>query len=123
MGFRFLDEERGWSFPGLLIAYDLVLCGELEEDLKVMMAHFVEVCGRRCLKVNTDKIKVMVPEFEYLGCVLNESGTDEADCRRYVIGVIISLVNARGLQLECARVLYEGLFVPVLLYHCMAVKQ
>ena len=55
MGFRFLDEERGWSLPGLLIAYDLVLCGELEEDLKVMMAHFVEVCGRRCLKVNTDK--------------------------------------------------------------------
>ena len=28
----------------------------------------------------------------------------------------MSLVNARGLQLECARVLHESLLVPVLMY-------
>ena len=35
---------------------------------------------------------------------------------RRVAGAIRSLVNARGLQLECARVLHETLFVPVLKY-------
>ena len=61
-------------------------------------------------------------KFKYFGCVLNESGTDDAVCRRKVaIGrkiadVMRSLVNARGLQLECARVLHEGLLVPFLSY-------
>ena len=36
--------------------------------------------------------------------------------RRKVAGDIRSLVNARGLQLECGRVLHEGLFVPAILY-------
>ena len=55
-------------------------------------------------------------------CVLDESGTDGAECSRKVAsgirvaGAIMSLVNARILQLECARVLDEGLFMPVLLY-------
>ena len=45
--------------PGLLYAYDLVLCGELEEDLRAMVGCFVEVC-RTGLKVNAGKSKVMV---------------------------------------------------------------
>ena len=35
---------------------------------------------------------------------------------RRVAGAIRSLVNAKDLQLECAIVLYETLFVPVLIY-------
>ena len=46
--------------PGLLHAGDLVLCGESEEDLRVMVGQFAEVCRRRGLKVNADKSKVMV---------------------------------------------------------------
>ena len=63
----------------------------------VMVGRLVEVSRRRCLKVNAGKIKVMilngkeglrlevyvdeirleqVSEFKYLGCVLDESGTD-----------------------------------------------
>ena len=60
MGERFLEEGREWRLPGLLYANDLVLCGESEEDLKVMVERFVEVCRRRGLKVNVDKSKVMV---------------------------------------------------------------
>ena len=54
--------------------------------------------------------------------VLDESGTDEAECcrkvasGRRVAGTIRPLVNARSLQLECARVLHESLLVPVLTY-------
>ena len=53
---------------------------------------------------------------------MDESGTDVADCsrkvasRRRVARAIRSLVNARDLQLECARVLRETLLVPVLMY-------
>ena len=107
------------------------------------MRRFGEVCRRRGLKVNTYKRKVMmfsgekglgcdihvdgtrleqVSEFKYLGCVLNESGTDNQECRRNVEsgmkveGFIRSLVNDMCLQLDCTRVLHEGLLVPVLLY-------
>ena len=57
-----------------------------------------------------------------MGCVLDESGTDEAECsrkvasRRRVAGAIRSLVNAKDLQLECARVFHEILLVPVPMY-------
>ena len=39
----------------LLYTYDQVLCGELEEDMRVMIGCFVEVCKRRDLKVNAEK--------------------------------------------------------------------
>ena len=61
-------------------------------------------------------------EFKYLGCVLDESGTDELECRwkecrgRRVGGAIKSLFNSGDLQLECVRVLHEALLVPVLIY-------
>ena len=35
---------------------------------------------------------------------------------RVVVGAIRSLVNARDLQIECARVLHETLLVPLLTY-------
>ena len=71
------------------------------------MGQFAEVCKRRRLKVNAGKSKVIVLkgeeglecevhvdgirleyvlEFKYLGCVLDESGTDEAECSRKVGG-------------------------------------
>ena len=53
-----------------------------------------------------------VSEFQYLGSVLDESCTDEAECSRKVAsgkrvaGAIRSLVNARILQLGCVRVFH-----------------
>ena len=44
-----------------MYADDLVLCGELEEDLRVMMGQFAEVRRRRGLKVNAGKSKEIVP--------------------------------------------------------------
>ena len=55
-------------------------------------------------------------------CGLDKAGSDGAECQRKlasgrkVASVIRSLANARSLQLEYARVLREGLFVPVLNY-------
>ena len=51
---------REWRLPGLLYAYDLAVCGESEEDLRVMVEQFVEVCRRRGLKINAGNSKVMV---------------------------------------------------------------
>ena len=69
------------------------------------MGRFAKVCRRRGLKVNAGKTNVMilnggeglecevhvdgirfehVSEFKYLGCVLDESGTDGAECSRKV---------------------------------------
>ena len=128
--------------PSLLYADDLVLCGESEEDLRTMMGRFVELC-RRGLIVNAGKSKVIVlggeegleckvcvdgirlehaSQLKCLECVLDKSGTDEAEWSRKVVSgrrvtcAIRSLVNARSLQLECARVLHESLLVPVLTY-------
>ena len=46
--------------PRLLYVDDLVLCGELEEDLRVLVGWFAEAYRRRGLKVNAGKSKVMV---------------------------------------------------------------
>ena len=61
-----------------------------------------------------------VSEFKYSGWVLGESDTGEAECSRKgasgrsVAGAIRSLVNARILQLKCARALHESLLVSAL---------
>ena len=86
---RFLEDGREWRLPGLLYTDDLVLCGELNEDLKAMVEQFAEVYRGRGLKVNVGNSKVMVlngeeglecevhvdrirldyvSEFNYLGC-------------------------------------------------------
>ena len=114
--------------------------------LRAILRRFIEVC-RRGLKVNAGKSKVMLldgeeglecevwvygkrlahfTEFKYFGCVLDELGTDEPECSRKVAsvrriaGAIRSLVNARSLQLEYARVLHKSLLVSVLKYDCKA---
>ena len=73
--------------------------------------------------VHVDEIRLQhVSKFKYLECVLNESGSDDAECSRKaasgrrVAGAIKSLVNARDLQLECHRVLHETFLVPVRTY-------
>ena len=42
-GVKFLEEGREWRLSGLLHADDLVMCGELKEDLRAMSGWFVEV--------------------------------------------------------------------------------
>ena len=59
----------------------MVLCGELEEDLRAMVKLFVEVCRRRGLKINADKNKVMV---------LN--GEEGLECEVHVDGIHLELV-------------------------------
>ena len=53
------EEEREWRLPGILYAYDLVLYGKSERDIRAIVGHFVDVC-RRALKVNTGKSKVVL---------------------------------------------------------------
>ena len=63
-----------------------------------------------------------VSEFKYLKYILDESGTDRAECSRKVVSgwrvtdAIRSFVNARDLQLQSAIVLHEILLVPILIY-------
>ena len=64
--------------------------------------------GLEC-EVHVDGIRLEhISEFKYLGCVLDKSGTNGAECsrkvasRRGVVSTIRSLVNTRNLQLKCA---------------------
>ena len=57
---KFQEEGREWRLLGLLSADDLVLYGESEEDLRVIVGRFDEVCRRRGLKVNAGKSKVLL---------------------------------------------------------------
>ena len=52
-------DGRECRLPGLLYADELVLYGELEEGLRVMVGWFTEVCRRRGLKVNACMSKLM----------------------------------------------------------------
>ena len=78
-------------------------------------------------EVYVDGVRLeQVSEFKYLRCVLDESSTNFAGgsrkvaSGRKVAGAIRSLVNARDLQLEYARVLHEYCLCLLL---CMAVRQ
>ena len=53
-------EKTKWRLPDLLYADDLTLCGESEEDLRVKLGWFVQLCRRTVLKVNASKNKEMV---------------------------------------------------------------
>src|SRR5678815_297379 len=70
-----------------------------------------------------------VSEFKYLGYVLDEKGTDDAECSRKVVngrkvaGAIKSLVDVKGLSLECARALHEGMLLPVLLLSLIHISE
>ena len=75
-GVRFQEDGRKWILPGLLYAYDWVLCGESEEDLRAIVGRFDEVCRRKAPKVDASKSKVMV---------LN--GEDELVCEAHVDGI------------------------------------
>src|SRR5678816_3523316 len=101
---RMMENGREWRVPYLLYEGDLVLCGESEESLRILVERFGRVCKRKGLKVNVDKNKVMVvsedspqyevmldgeqlkqvSEFKYLGYMLDEKGTDDAGCSRKV---------------------------------------
>ena len=48
----------------LLVSRGLVLCSEVEDDMKVMGRYFDEVYKRRGLKISEDKSKVMLLEEE-----------------------------------------------------------
>ena len=132
-----VEEGREWRLPGLLYADDLVLCSEPEENLRAVVGCFVEVFKRRGLKVNAGKSEVMVlgeeEGLKYEVCIdgirlehlqnLNTWDvfwTNRVQMRvasgSTVVGAIRSLVNARSLQLDCAKVLDESLLVPVLTY-------
>ena len=52
IGVRFLEEGREWRLPVLFYLDDLVLSGESTGGLRAMVGRFVEVCTRRCSKVN-----------------------------------------------------------------------
>ena len=56
-GVSFLEDGRNWRLPGLSYAGDLVPINEQEEDLRVVVGRFVEVCRREGLKVNAGKVR------------------------------------------------------------------
>ena len=45
-GVSFLEDGRDWRLPGLLYGDGLVLFGEPEEDVRMMVERFSEVCRR-----------------------------------------------------------------------------
>ena len=97
------ENGREWRLPGLLYANDLVLCGD-----QVEVELFTEVFRRRLLKdnvgtkskeivlngeegfeceVHVDGFRLEhVSKLKYLGSVLDESGTEEAEYSRKVAG-------------------------------------
>ena len=142
-GVSMVSGTKEWKVTDLLYADDLVLVAESVNDLELMIGSFDKVCTRRGMKVNASKSKVMVfggedgaicniemggvcleqvQNFKYLGSVLNEKGNDEADCDNKVLhgrkmaGAIRSLVNVKGMSVECARILHESILVPTLVY-------
>ena len=57
---RLEDNGREWSVNTLVYANDTVLTAESRKGLARLVREFVEVCGRRKVRVTVSKSKVMV---------------------------------------------------------------
>ena len=111
-----MDGRRELKLSVHLYAYDVCLYCISEEDLKAMIGRLAKVCRGKGLKEQGDFVKwggerwyvrflYMGRDwrmFEYLGYVLDESGTDGVEYRkkvergRKVVGAITILVNTRS---------------------------
>ena len=133
--------------PGSLCVNYLVLYGEVEQNLKVMVEPFVGVCRRRGLKVKADKSKVIVldgeggvecgirvdvarwdqvSEFKYFGCVLdNQVQVLPNDVGRYQVEGKLQVLSGPWLKLGVCSLSVRGYCMrhcPCLVC-CMAVRQ
>ena len=59
-GVSFMEDGREWRLSGLFYADDFILSDKSEEELRVMVRQFAEVCRSKGLKINADKSKEMV---------------------------------------------------------------
>ena len=91
-------DGRQCRVSSLLFADDAVLIADSEECLQRMVNEMGVVCGRRKLKVNVNKSKVMKVsksgEYGALNVQLNGENLEELDCFRY-LGVDLSSDGSR----------------------------
>ena len=144
---RKLEDGREWRLPSLFYAEDLILCGESEEDVKVMVGWFAEVFRRKGLKINAGKSKVMVlngeeglecevyingirlehvSEFKYFGCFwVNQVQTGQNVVGRWQVGGELQVPLGPKLILWiCSLSVLESCIRHCLyLFLCMAVRQ
>ena len=128
----------------MLFADDTVVVADSERKLCQLVTEFGRVCGRRKLRVNVGKSKVMrctrnedgarlnvmlngealeeADQFKYLGSVIAANGGVEADvCHRVnegckVLGALKGVKKNRGLGMNVKKVLYEKVAVPTVMY-------
>ena len=145
-GVKFGMGENTSRVSSLLFADDTTLIAESENNLQRYVSALVRVCGRRKLKINVGKSKVMkmsdtdekgnlsikvkedqevmeeVDTFRYLGVDFASNGRMDAELNhrsmevRKCAGVLKSVWKNRNVSMETKRGMYEGIVVPTALY-------
>ena len=137
------EEGEEWCVNQLLFADDTALVADTEEKLARLVREFARVCGRRKLKVNVGKSKVMkctreargrlvvrmngeeleeVESFKYLGSTVAADGGVGTEVRvrvkeaGKVLGGLNRLFECKALGMGVKKMLYEGIVVPTALY-------
>ena len=143
-----LQEETGGvllcgrTTNNLRFADDIDLVTETMEDLQRITTNIDLQSKRFGLNINTEKTKVMsigkeheevkitvggnqleqVPEFVYLGAVISEDGSCEADIKRRIglaagtFGSLTTVWKAKNITIKTKEKVYETMVVPILLY-------
>src|SRR5215469_12972656 len=90
-----LQSEMGevqWRVNMLLNADDSVLMGETEESLQRLVTLFDRICGKRKVRINGDKSKVMRVEDNgrvmYIGIMIRRVRIEQVECIKYLEVVI-----------------------------------
>src|SRR5215469_13748781 len=86
-----LQSERGeaqWRVNMLLYADDTVLMGETEDSLQRLVTLFDRICGKRKVKINDDKSKVMRVgdngRVMDMGIRIGRVRVEQVDCIKYL---------------------------------------
>jgi hypothetical protein len=141
----------GRTTNNLRFADDIDLVTENMEDLQRITTNIDLQSKRFGLNINTEKTKVMsigkehedlqitvggnqleqVPEFVYLGAVISEDGSCEADIKRRIglaagtFGNLTTIWKAKNITIKTKVKVYETMVVPILLYgsECWSLKK
>ena len=146
-GVRLEDNGQEWSVNSLVYADDTVLMAESREGLERLVTEFAGVCGRRKLRVNVSKSKVMVVSkdggykadiclhgekmeqvecFRYLGTDIHENGRMGKEIGHRVRegervgGALRAMWRNKGMSIGAMRGMYEAIVVPTLTYESKA---
>ena len=136
-------KAAGRNINNLWYAYETTLLAESEEELKILLIKVKEESEKTCLKLNTQKTKIMasgpinswqidgetmdtVTDFFFLGSKITADGEWSHEIKRHLLlgredmTNLSSILKSRDILLLTKVHLVKAMIFPVVMYGCVS---